>query len=641
AAQLNGSPNADAEGDADGVRATLRIENVRNLRATQFPEDAGPMAHPVRPESYQEIGNFYTATVYQKGSEVIRMQQTLLGREGFRAGMDEYFRRHDGQAVSCDDFVSAMESIYIKQKPGRELDRFRRWYSQAGTPRVLASTAHDSATRKLTLRLRQLCPKVGGEKAMGNAKQPFHIPFAMGLLDRDGRSIPLVLEGEPAAHSSTTDATDDGKNSPSTTRVLDLIDDQQDFVFVDVASGAVPSLLRDFSAPVIVEYAYSDIDLALLLAHDIDPFNRWEAGQRLATRELFRLTHDAESGRPLAIGEVLIDAYRTTLRDSRLAPGLKEAAITLPGEGVIGEQLPIYEPAAVRRARLFLIDTLAATLADDWRAIYDSHQTTGRYSPAAGQAARRALRNCALGYLARLDDRDAQTLVDRQWASADNMTDRLAAFTAIVNAPDGVDGGRGANRRGKAIEAFHRQFHRDALVVDKWLRVQATTIEADHAVLDAVTALTHHTAYAPTNPNKVFALLGGFFANNPAAFHRVDGRGYAFWAEQILILDAINPTVAGRLARSLERWRKLPPALQASANAALMRVRNAERLSRDVIELLDKALVAEFAVCGALRASALLDVDQAPVVCLASTLVTAGACKRAASGMSEPRSGSR
>ena len=587
-AQLNGNPGADAA----GVRATLRIENVRNLRAAQFPEDAGPMAHPVRPESYQEIGNFYTATVYQKGSEVIRMQQTLLGRDGFRAGMDEYFRRHDGQAVSCDDFVSAMESIYVEQKPGRKLDRFRRWYSQAGTPRVSASTAYDSATGKLTLTLRQLCPKVGGERATGTAKQPFHIPFAVGLLDRDGRSIPLALEGEVAAQPSLANATHDAPTIASTTRVLDLVDDQQDFVFVDVASDAVPSLLRDFSAPVIVEYPYTDTDLALLLVHDVDPFNRWEAGQRLATRELIRLTHDAESGRPLAIGSVLIDAYRTTLRDPRLAPGLKEAAITLPGEGIIGEQLPIYDPAAVRRARLFLIDTLAATLADDWHAVYTSHQTRGRYSPASGQAARRALKNCALGYLARLDDRDAQSLVDRQWASADNMTDRLAAFTAMVNAPDRVDGGRGATRRVQAIDAFHRQFHRDPLVVDKWLRVQATTIESDDAVLDAVAALTRHTAYAPNNPNKVFALLGGYFANNPAAFHRVDGRGYAFWAEQILILDAINPTVAGRLARALERWRKLPPALQASANAALLRVRKAERLSRDVIEILDKALAA-------------------------------------------------
>ena len=566
--------------DAEGVRATLRIENVRDLRAMQFPEDAGPMAHPVRPETYQEIGNFYTATVYRKGSEVIRMQQTLLGREGFRAGMDEYFRRHDGQAVSCDDFVSAMESIYVAQQPGKKLDRFRRWYSQAGTPRVSASTAYDSAAKKLTLTLRQVCPKVGVEKSIAIDKQPFHIPFAVGLLDRQGRSIPLALEGESAAQDAKL------------TRVLDLVDDEQRFVFVDVAPDAVPSLLRDFSAPVIVEYPYSDADLALLIAHDSDPFNRWEAGQRLATRELIRLTQDAAAGRPLSVRGVLIDAFRTTLRDTQLDPGLKEAAITLPGEGVIGEQLPIYDPDAVRRARLFLIDALASTLADDWHAVYASHRTVGRYSPASGQAAPRALKNCALGYLARLDDRDAQTLVDRQWASADNMTDRLAAFTAIVNAPRGAEGGRAATRRVKAVDAFYRQFHRDPLVVDKWLRVQAATIEADDAVLDAVSALTHHAAYSPANPNKVYALLGGFFSGNAAAFHRVDGRGHAFWADQILLLDAINATVAGRLARTLERWQKLSPPLQVSAKAALLRVRNAERLSRDVAEILDKALAA-------------------------------------------------
>ncbi len=564
--------------DAEGVRATLRIENVRTLRATQFPEDAGPMAHPVRPESFQEIGNFYTATVYQKGSEVIRMQQTLLGRDGFRAGMDEYFRRHDGQAVSCDDFVSAMESIYVAQKPGKRLDRFRRWYSQAGTPRVSAGTTYDDATNTLTLTLRQICPKVGVEKSMAIDKQPFHIPFAVGLVDHDGRSIALSLEGE-------------GEQA-QTTRVLDLVDDEQRFVFTNVLRDAVPSLLRDFSAPVIVEYPYTDAQLALLLAHDSDPFNRWEAGQRLATRELIRLTHDAQADRPLCISDALIDAYRTTLRDKRLDPGLKEAAITLPGEGVIGEQLTIYDPAAVRRARLFLIDALASALADDWHAVYASHQTVGRYSPASGQAAARALKNCALGYLARLDDRDAQSRVDSQWASADNMTDRLAAFMAIVNAPLDADGGRAASRRVKAVYAFYHQFHRDPLVVDKWLRVQATTMAADDAVLDAVTALTHHAAYSPANPNKVYALLGGFFGGNAAAFHRVDGRGHAFWAEQILLLDGINATVAGRLARTLERWRKLSPRLQASAQSALLRVRNTERLSRDVTEILDKALAA-------------------------------------------------
>ena len=570
-AQLAGPGDVDER----GVRATLRIDNVRNLRASQFPEDAGPMAHPIRPDSYQEIGNFYTATVYQKGSEVVRMQQTLLGREGLRSGLDEYFRRHDGAAVSCDDFVAAMESVYAKQNPGASLDGFRRWYSQAGTPRVSVTAEYDSAARTYAMTLRQICPRVGVEKRSGVDKQPFHIPFAVGLVDRDGRPVPLHLAGDRDATSRST-------------RVLDLAADEARFVFVDVASEPVPSLLRDFSAPVIVDYPYADADLALLAAHDDDPFNRWEAGQRLATRELIRLTADVQNGRPLVAGDALADVFRATLADGRLDAGLKEAAVTLPSEGMIGEQLPVYDPAAVRRARLFLMDALAAALQDEWRTTYLAHRTPGPYSPNWGQAAPRALKNAALAYLARLDDRDAQSLLDAQWSTADNMTDLLAAFTAIVNTT-----GRTAKdtaRRARSIEAFHRRYQGDALVVDKWLRVQSTAFADSDGVLDNVIALTRHPAYSASNPNKVGALLGGFFNGNAAAFHRVDGRGHAFWAEQVLSLDATNPSVAGRLARALERWQKFGPHLQGSAKAALETVHAARNLSADVLEIVDKAL---------------------------------------------------
>ena len=564
-----------AEADAAGVRATLRIENVRNLRASQFPEDAGPMAHPIRPESYQEIGNFYTATVYQKGSEVVRMQQTLLGRDGLRAGLDEYFRRHDGAAVSCDDFVSAMESVYSAQHPGADLERFRRWYSQAGTPRVSVSDDYDATAARYTLTLRQICPRVGVEKQNGVDKQPFHIPFAVGLIDREGHAVPLALERETSA-------------APATTRVLDLVDSEQRFVFVDVPAKPVPSLLRDFSAPVIVDYAYADDELALLAAHDDDPFNRWEAGQRLATRELVRLTQDQQTGVRLVAGDALIEVFRTTLHDPHLDAGLKHAAITLPPENVIGEQLPVYDPAAVRRARLFLMDSLATALFDDWHEVYLAHRTTAPYSPAWGQMAPRALKNAALGYLARVHDRKAQDLLNQQWSTADNMTDLLAAFVAIVNAPQRDE--RNALRKTRGVAGFYRRFKSDALVVDKWLRVQATAFESDDRVLDEVKALMRHPAYSATNPNKVSSLLGGFFNGNAAAFHRADGRGHAFWAEQILLLDAINPSVAGRLARSLERWRKFGPSLQRSARQALETVRAAKKLSADVREIVDKAL---------------------------------------------------
>ena len=566
------------DGDAAGVRAALRIENVRNLRAAQFPEDAGPMAHPIRPESYQEIGNFYTATVYQKGSEVVRMLQTLLGRDGLRAGLDEYFRRHDGEAVSCDDFVAAMESAHATRRPGASLDRFRRWYSQAGTPRVTATDRYDAAAKRYTLTLRQYCPRVGIEKRSGVDKLPFHIPFAVGLVDRSGRAVPLSL---------ATDAAPDAGVS-STTRLLDLVDDEQTFVFEAVDSHPVPSLLRDFSAPVVVDYPYADDDLALLAAHDEDPFNRWEAGQRLATRELIRLVQDVQADRPLVVAAALVDVYRATLRDERLDAGLKVAAITLPAEGVIGEQLPVYDPAAVRRARTFVADALATSLVDDWRRAYLAHRTPGPYAPVWGQAAPRALKNAALSYLVRVPDDDLQKLVDGQWSTADNMTDLLAAFTAIVNAPQ--DDERYAIRKAKSVASFYRRYRADPLVVDKWLRVQSTTSEADRQVLDEVVALTRHPAYSPSNPNKVAALLGGFFGGNAAAFHRTDGRGHAFWAEQVLLLDRTNPSVAGRLARALERWQKFGPTLQASARQALETVRDAKGLSSDVHEIVDKAL---------------------------------------------------
>lgn len=502
------------------------------------------------------------------------MQQTLLGRDGLRAGLDEYFRRHDGAAVSCDDFVSAMESVYAMQKPGATLDGFRRWYSQAGTPRVSVSDTYDPETRRYQLTLRQLCPRVGVEKIDGVDKKPFHIPFAVGLVDRAGKPVPLHLQADPSVAATST-------------CVLDLVGDEQQFVFVDVPSKPVPSLLRDFSAPVIVDYAYRDEDLALLAAHDEDPFNRWEAGQRLGIRELMRLTTDVREGRPLIASPALIDVFRTTLHDRHLDAGLKDAALTLPSEGIVGEQLPVYDPAAVRRARVFLLDALATTLTDDWRTVYLANRTDAPYAPVWGQTAPRALKNTALSYLARVPEREAQRLLEAQWSSADNMTDLLAAFTAIVNAP--LDD-RNAARKARSVASFYRRFKSDALVVDKWLRVQATAFEADDRVLDEVIGLTDHPAYSSTNPNKVSALLGAFFGSNAAAFHRIDGRGHAFWADQVLALDRINPSVAGRLARSLERWRKFGPELQRSAQQALQTVRKARSLSADVQEIVDKAL---------------------------------------------------
>lgn len=566
------------EGEAHGkhgatARAVNRIENVRALRAAQFPEDAGPMAHPIRPESYQEIGNFYTATVYEKGAEVVRMLQTLLGCEGFRAGLDEYFRRHDGQAVTCDDFVSALESVYIGQHPGRKLEQFRLWYRQAGTPRVTARSSYDDAAQRFTLSLSQVCPKVGIERAKTEHKAPFHIPFAIGLLGPDGRDLEIRIEGESGKHMGTV---------PMTTCVLDFTQAEQTFVMEDVAAAPVPSLLRNFSAPVIVDYAYSDSDLAHLSAHDSDPFNRWEASQRLATRELVRLAHAVTDGEMLELSPRIFDVYRAILADPELDCSLKELALSLPSENTIGEHLPVYDPAAVHAAHQFASKALALHLADVWRNTYQSHHDRGPYAFEAVKAGRRALKNRALLYLMETQDPAAHRLAWQQFEKANNMTDRLGALVALVN--------HSAKKRERALQEFYRTARADALVVDKWLRVQAGARRLDSSVLEVVKALMRHDAFSLRNPNKVYALLAPFFNSNPAEFHRPDGAAYEFWADQVLALDKINPTVAGRIARSMDRWRKLTPPLQAVARTALLRVQRGPHLSKDVEEIIEKAL---------------------------------------------------
>ncbi len=552
------------------ARAVNRIAAVRSLRAAQFPEDAGPMAHPIRPESYQEIGNFYTATVYQKGAEVVRMQQTLLGREGFREGLDEYFRRFDGQAVTCDDFVDAMESVYRRRNPGRDMAQFRRWYSQAGTPRVQVRSQYDKASRRYTLTFTQSCPRVGVERDSKLDKLPYHIPMAVGLLGRAGHDLQLRLAGDPA---STT---------PVTTRILDLTEASQSFTFVDVPEKPVPSLLRDFSAPVIVDYDYSDGELAHLSAHDSDSFNRWEASQRLVTLELARLARLAMKGGELELHPNVLGVFRSILTDGSLAPSLKELALTLPSESMIGEQLPVYDPAAVHRARVFVRTALARGLAREWLATYRANQPTGSYSPEARAVGQRSLRNVCLSYLMELGDGKLHQLAWQQFKSADNMTDRIEALAALVNVP--------AQQRERALERYAKIFRDDPLALDKWLRVQAVARRVDAPVLEAVQKLTRHRAFSLRTPNKVYSLLGAFFSGNPSEFHREDGAGYAFWAEQVLAVDRINPSVAGRLARALDRWKKLTPPLQAAAKRALARVHGADALSPDVAEIVGKAL---------------------------------------------------
>lgn len=560
--------SADMIGTASG-RAVKRIEDVRVLRQAQFPEDAGPMAHPVRPDAYVEINNFYTVTVYEKGAEVVRMYQTLLGREGFRRGMDLYFERHDGQAVTCDDFRAAMADAN-----DRDLSQFERWYSQAGTPRVQAKTRYDAEEKTYEITLTQSCPVTPGQ----DSKQPFHIPVAVGLLDSRGRDLPLTLCEQPKSGAQSSESREDAH-----TLVLELTQATQTFRFMNVPEKPVPSLLRDFSAPVHLDYEASDDELAFLMGHDSDPFNRWEAGQRLATRRLLALADEVmrngDMKRVTGKHDPLIESLRLTLADDSLEPAFREQVLMLPSETMVAEQMESMDPQAVHAARQYLRRMLAEALRRELEQVYHAMETPGTYSPDAASAGRRGLRNVALAYLAELDDAKSQALAQAQCDEASNMTDRAAALTALVNSS--------APGRDAALARFYEEFQDEALVVDKWFALQAM---ARTTTLARVRELMQHPAFTLKNPNRARSLLFSFCNGNPAQFHQPDGSGYAFWAEQVIALNAINPQVAARLARSLDRWRKYVPALQTHMQAALARVARTPRLSRDVQEVVNKAL---------------------------------------------------
>ncbi len=554
---------------SDAARATKRIDDVRVLRQMQFAEDAGPMAHPVRPESYVEINNFYTMTVYEKGSEVVRMYQTLLGRDGFRRGMDLYFQRHDGQAVTCDDFRHAMADAN-----GRDLAQFERWYSQAGTPRITVRTLYDAAAKRYSLTLTQGYGEAS-EAARETQKGPLLIPFSVGLIGKNGADLPLKLDGE--------------KEPQGTTRVLEFTEQEQTFTFADVAEEPLPSLLRNFSAPVVVDYDYTNEQLAFLLAHDSDPFNRWEAGQRLATRELLALADRASKGEELTLDDQVVSAFAQVLDDSTLTPAFQELALMLPSEGYLAEQMAVSDPAAVHAARVFVSRRLATGLRDRWLAVYEANRTPGEYRATPDDAGKRGLKNLALVYLSQLDDPTrAIELASAQYDAANNMTDRSAALSALLTA--GASGSVDTAVADAALGDFYQRFEKEPLVIDKWFALQATQRGGPKRnVLEIVRKLMQHPAFTLKNPNRARSLIFSFCGANPAQFHAADGSGYAFWAEQVTALDAMNPQVAARLARTLEQWRRYTPALRDKAHAALEQVASKVK-SRDVREIVEKAL---------------------------------------------------
>ena len=538
----------------DSGRAVTRIDQVRTLRQAQFPEDAGPMAHPVRPDSFVEINNFYTVTVYEKGAEVVRMVQTLVGRDGFRKGMDLYFMRHDEQAVECDDFRNAMADAN-----GRDFDQFERWYSQAGTPVVRAEGRYDAPAKSYALTLTQHCPATPGQAH----KLPFHIPVAFGMLGASGQDLPLVMDGKKMG----------------TTAVLELTEATQTFVFSGVHEAPTPSILRDFSAPVILDYDYTDAELLHLFSHDSDPVNRWEAGQRLAMVRLLRLTAAIADGGQLELDDTFIDAMRKMLVDDSLDAGFREQALLLPSESMIADQMEAVNPLAIHLARQFVRRIIGLALRPELMAQYQANLTPGDYSPDAISAGRRGLKNLALAYMAAEPGQDTIALAQQQYDNAGNMTDRVAALVALIHAQaDGVE---------ESLQRFYEEFESEALVIDKWFTMQAGAPGTDVA---KVRSLMGHKAFSSKNPNRARSLIFAFCNGNPSRFHAADGSGYAFWAEQVIALDAINPQVASRLARSMDRWRRFAPALQTQMKKALQQVAGKKKLSSDVREIVSKAL---------------------------------------------------
>ncbi|MCK6394467.1 aminopeptidase N [Zoogloea sp.] len=556
-ARASDSPEAAAS-----ARAVTRIANVRVLRSGQFPEDAGPMAHPIRPDSYQEINNFYTATVYQKGAEVIRMLHTLLGREGFRNGMDLYFSYHDGQAVTCDDFVGCMA-----EANGADLDLFMRWYSQAGTPRLKAEGVYDAPSRSYTLTLSQTTPATPGQPD----KLPLHIPVAVGLIGVDGADLPLQLEGEARAGE--------------TTRVLELKAERQSWSFTGIDAEPVPSVLRGYSAPVILDIAEDDTRLAFRMANDSDPFNRWDAAQRYMERVILALAADKAAGRPMLVPQAFGHAFRALLINDSLDPAFVAETLALPAEAYLLERMGQADPAPLRAALIHLTRELGQALQADFVARYMDLEVEGEYRYHPADAGRRALRNLCLRYMMAWGGPTAVQLATLQFQHAGNMTERYGALAALVQSD--------SPERVKALEAFHERYRDDALVLDKWFLLQAGAwrwADSAPASLEQVRALMGNPAFSLSNPNKVYSLLGGYFKANPAEFHREDGAGYAFWAEQVIALDRNNPQVASRMARALEGWRKFTPEIQARIRPALERVAAAEGLSPDVAEIVGKAL---------------------------------------------------
>ena len=548
----------DQEFSADvASRAVKRIRDVRLLRTHQFAEDAGPMAHPVRPDSYIEISNFYTVTVYSKGAEVIRMLHTLLGHERFQAGMRIYFERHDGQAVTTGDFVAAMEAA-----SGMDLGQFRRWYTQAGTPVLEVRGEYDAARSRYVLDIEQRTPATPGQ----SEKRPLHVPLRLALLGEDGNDIPLHCEesGLTGEHEA----------------VLDMRETRRTYRFSNVTSRPAPSLARGFSAPVKIEIDRSEDELAFLIARETDPFNRWDAVQEYATRLMLGMVDDRLAGVELDLPETFVSAMRALLLDDAVDPAFTAEALTLPSESTLADRMEIIAVEAIHEVRETVKTTLAHRLEPAFAHVYDANLPRGPYRFEAEEAARRSLKNLCLAYLMELDDPAMRSSCRRQLETADNMTDALAALACFADA-------RTAQRRDR-LAWFERRWKDDPLVLDKWFSLQATSRLPD--TLDRVRALTRHSGFDLQNPNRVRALVGAFCHANQRRFHEASGEGYRFLSEHVLAIDAFNPQSAARLLGAASRWRRLDADRGALLRGELERIVAAPGLSKDCYEIAKKFL---------------------------------------------------
>ena len=544
----------DSQFSSDMNSATVkRIEDVAFLRSHQFAEDGGPMAHSVQPDSYMEINNFYTVTIYEKGAEVVRMYRTLLGEQTFRAASDLYFERHDGEAATVEDFVVAMEDA-----SDRDLSQFRRWYHQSGTPVLDVTSSFDPKGATYTLEFTQHCPDTAGQ----TDKKPFVIPVTLGLVDAEGDDMVLNQAG-------------DGEIT------LELHEKHQRITFDNISAEPVPSLLRGFSAPVKLNFPYTDEQLIHLLTYDSDGFNRWDACQSYCLSLLNKLIVDHQAGRSLSLDPLAITAFGSLLRNQDLDPAMVALMLHLPSESLLHELADVIQPEAIHLAREFMRKALAVALVKELNEVYERYSVAVDYEPKAEQIGARSLKNAALSYLMYTGAAGIE-LAWKQFSQADNMTDKAAALTALVNCSEAQ------NYAEKALHILEEQYVDEALVMNLWLQIQATNSQSEG--LARVKALLEHSAFTMTNPNKVRSLIGAFCSANLINFHTADGSGYQFLADQIIALNQANPQVAARLVTPLTRWTGFTKPYGALMRKQLQRVADHPNLVKDVLEVASKSL---------------------------------------------------